>query len=85
MILTSPPPHSPETKQKTLEELDYVFAVPTSTFAKYQLTETLPYWFKRWILFRRNATLRPLYQEEHHRRLVEENVQETSEKVSKSE
>lgn len=32
----------PETKQRTLEELDYVFAVPTRTFMKYQLTKTLP-------------------------------------------
>lgn len=53
-----------ETKQKTLEELDYVFAVPTRTFAKYQLTEVLPWWFKRHILFQRNATLRPLYEED---------------------
>jgi len=51
----------PETKQKTLEELDYVFAVPTGKFAKYQLTEALPYWFKRWVLFRKNTELKPLY------------------------
>lgn len=57
-----------ETKQKTLEELDYVFAVPTLVFAKYQLTETLPYWFKRGILFQKNAKLRPLYREERHTR-----------------
>lgn len=29
----------PETKQRTLEELDYIFAVPTRTHAKYQLTQ----------------------------------------------
>lgn len=33
----------PETKQRTLEELDYVFAVPTRTFMRYQVTEALPY------------------------------------------
>ncbi|KAK1987866.1 hypothetical protein LZ30DRAFT_579312 [Colletotrichum cereale] len=60
----------PETKQRTLEELDYVFAVPTRVFMKYQLTKALPYWFKRWVLFRRDATLEPLYkfdltQEDH--------------------
>jgi hypothetical protein len=38
-----------------------VFAVPTSKFAKYQLTEALPWWFQRYILFRKNAELRPLY------------------------
>ena len=36
----------PETKQRTLEELDYVFAVPTRTHAKYQLATVLPWWFK---------------------------------------
>ncbi len=51
----------PETKQRTLEELDYVFAVPTSTFARYQTTKALPYWIKRWVFFNRSARLEPLY------------------------
>ncbi|KAI9675417.1 MAG: hypothetical protein M1817_001321 [Caeruleum heppii] len=51
----------PETKQRTLEELDQVFAVPTRTHASYQLTKALPYWFKRHILRKKNATLKPLY------------------------
>ncbi|KAI0598819.1 sugar transporter-domain-containing protein [Biscogniauxia sp. FL1348] len=51
----------PETKQRTLEELDYVFAVPNRKFAAYQVTKALPWWFKRWVLFNRNATLEPLY------------------------
>ncbi|KIL64192.1 hypothetical protein M378DRAFT_11588 [Amanita muscaria Koide BX008] len=51
----------PETKQRTLEELDYVFAVPTSKHASYQFTTFLPYWIKRWVLFRRDAELQPLY------------------------
>jgi hypothetical protein len=50
-----------ETKQLTLEELDQVFGVPVRIFAKYQLTQTLPYFIKRWIFFQRNATLKPLY------------------------
>lgn len=33
----------PETKQRTLEELDYVFAVPTRVHMHYQLTTALPY------------------------------------------
>jgi hypothetical protein len=37
----------PETKQKTLEELDYVFAVPTRRHMKYQATEVAPYFLKR--------------------------------------
>ncbi|XXG97901.1 hypothetical protein Hte_004217 [Hypoxylon texense] len=51
----------PETKQRTLEELDYVFAVPTSVFVKYNSTKVLPWWFKRNILWKRDATLEPLY------------------------
>ncbi|KAF8970958.1 sugar transporter [Flammula alnicola] len=35
----------PETKQRTLEELDYVFAVPTSKHVSYQVKEFLPYGF----------------------------------------
>ncbi|KAK4223956.1 hypothetical protein QBC38DRAFT_502679 [Podospora fimiseda] len=52
----------PETKQRTLEELDWIFAVPTKKFVRYQLTEALPWWFKRWVLWQRGAKLRPLYQ-----------------------
>ena len=51
----------PETKQRTLEELDYVFAVPTRTHMHYQLTKALPWWFKRYVLFRKGAPLEPLY------------------------
>ncbi|QPG94048.1 hypothetical protein C2857_004309 [Epichloe festucae Fl1] len=51
----------PETMQRTLEELDWVFGVPTRKFAKYQLTVALPWWFKRYVFFRRNATKEPLY------------------------
>lgn len=50
-----------ETKQRTLEELDYVFAVPTSRHASYQLSVFLPYWIKRWVFFNKNAVLKPLY------------------------
>lgn len=51
----------PETKQRTLEELDYIFAVPTRTFMHYQLTKVLPWWVKRWVFFQKSATLEPLY------------------------
>ncbi|KAH8751536.1 putative polyol transporter 5 [Hyaloscypha sp. PMI_1271] len=50
-----------ETKQRTLEELDYVFGVPTRTHAKYQLTKVLPWWFKRWVLFRKYEVCPELY------------------------
>ncbi|KAK3361954.1 hypothetical protein B0T24DRAFT_724390 [Lasiosphaeria ovina] len=60
----------PETKQRTLEELDYVFAVPSRKFALYQIEEALPYFFKRWVFFRRSTTLKPLYQfdQEHKKK-----------------
>jgi hypothetical protein len=62
-----------ETKQRTLEELDYVFAVPMSKHASYQLRTFLPYWIKRWVLFDKNAKLEPLYNfdevESHTQRL----------------
>lgn len=55
----------PETKQRTLEELDYIFAVPTTTHMKYQITEALPYFIKKWVFWQRNAQLRPLYRFDH--------------------
>ncbi|KAF9529267.1 hypothetical protein CPB83DRAFT_927280 [Crepidotus variabilis] len=51
----------PETKQRTLEELDYVFAVTTNKHIAYQTKVYLPYFVKRWVLFRKNTTLKPLY------------------------
>jgi hypothetical protein len=51
----------PETKQRTLEELDYIFAVPTRTHVHYQVTKTLPYFIRRWVFFDRTAKLEPLY------------------------
>lgn len=51
----------PETKQRTLEELDYVFAVPTRTHVKYQLFTALPWWFRRYVLFKKGEPLKPLY------------------------
>lgn len=56
----------PETKQRTLEELDYVFAVPTRTHMKYQVTKALPYWFKRYIFRQKSLRLEPLYRFEGH-------------------
>jgi len=50
----------PETKQRTLEELDQVFSVPTGVFIKYNTKVALPYWANRYIL-RKNVKLEPLY------------------------
>ncbi|CAO2647249.1 Nn.00g081710.m01.CDS01 [Neocucurbitaria sp. VM-36] len=51
----------PETKQRTLEELDYIFAVPTRTHMKYQAKQNLPWWFKTYILRRKGLTKPQLY------------------------
>ncbi|KAH7370583.1 MFS sugar transporter-like protein [Rhexocercosporidium sp. MPI-PUGE-AT-0058] len=51
----------PETKQRTLEELDYVFAVPTRVHMHYQLSTALPWWINRYILLRKGPGLEPLY------------------------
>ncbi|KAF5262429.1 hypothetical protein FOXYS1_6852 [Fusarium oxysporum] len=50
----------PETKQLTLEELDSTFSISTTRFIRYQFTETLPYWFERYVLWRRDVTIKPL-------------------------
>jgi MFS family permease len=51
----------PETKQRTLEELDYVFAVTTRRHAGYQLFTVLPWWIRRYIFFRKGETCPELY------------------------
>jgi len=51
----------PETKQRTLEELDYVFAVPTRKHMHYQITKALPWWVSRYIFMRKGPRLEPLY------------------------
>ncbi|KAF2138546.1 uncharacterized protein K452DRAFT_301081 [Aplosporella prunicola CBS 121167] len=51
----------PETKQRTLEELDYVFAVPTRTHARFMASKMLPWWCRRYVLFRKGAPQPQLY------------------------
>jgi hypothetical protein len=51
----------PETKQRSLEELDYVFGVPTRTHTKYQLGTVLPWFFQRRILGRKDLPEPQLY------------------------
>jgi len=56
----------PETKQKSLEELDYVFAVPTRTHMNYQIKQVAPYWFKTVVLRRKGLVSPNLYKMEQH-------------------
>ncbi|KAK1702701.1 membrane transporter D1 [Colletotrichum lupini] len=51
----------PETKQRTLEELDYIFGVPTRRHAAYQVRTWLPWFVRRYVLLQRNTKLEPLY------------------------
>ncbi len=39
----------PETKMRSLEELDRVFGISTRVHAKYQVVEVLPWWVRRYV------------------------------------
>lgn len=52
----------PETKQRTLEQLDLVFSVSTRDHMRYQVFKVLPWWIKKHILFK-DAQLEPLYED----------------------
>ena len=65
----------PETRMKTLDELDDVFSIPTGTFVKYQVTEYLPWFVRRYFWRDRQAELRPLTLEAEYRELEQEEDQ----------
>jgi len=48
-----------ETKQLTLEEIDQVFQVPTRTYINHELKYSMPYFFKRWIMMKKNTPKPP--------------------------
>lgn len=50
----------PETKQRTLEELDYIYAVPVGKFASYQAKTWLPGMIKKHV-FRQKTYVPSLY------------------------
>lgn len=51
----------PETKEKSLEELDHVFAVSTRRHASHQMGEVLPWWIKRYTGFGNGQPCPELY------------------------
>ncbi|THY97316.1 MFS transporter [Aureobasidium pullulans] len=51
----------PETKERSLEELDHVFAVSTRRHASYQMNEVLPWWSKRYTGFGNGRPCPELY------------------------
>jgi MFS family permease len=67
----------PETKQRTLEELDYIFSISTNRHARYQLQEVLPWSFKRYILRRKNLVEPRLYVERSHTHIDVETQQDS--------
>ncbi|KAJ4983726.1 arabinose-proton symporter [Stagonosporopsis vannaccii] len=56
----------PETKQRTLEELDYIFAIPQRTFMRHQCFTVLPWWIKTWILRQKIGPCPALWSFEGH-------------------
>lgn len=50
------------TRKRTLEELDFVFSVPTRRHMAYQLRAWLPWFVKRYVLLQKRAELAPFYQ-----------------------
>lgn len=50
-----------ETKERTLEELDHVFAVPTTQHMNYQWGTVLLWWIKRYVFMQESAQCPDLY------------------------
>ncbi|KIW95021.1 uncharacterized protein Z519_05001 [Cladophialophora bantiana CBS 173.52] len=74
----------PDTSGYTLEELDYVFAVPTRRFISYQLRKVLPWALRRYLLFRRGERLEALYHfERSDQQGSESHVEEGQTRVQK--
>ncbi len=51
----------PETSKRTLEELDFVFGVPTLQHARYQSTQVLPWWVRRYVFLKKGEKCPELY------------------------
>jgi hypothetical protein len=49
------------TRQRTLEELDYTFGVPTRRHVAYQARTWLPWFIRRYLFLQGKAQLEPLY------------------------
>jgi MFS family permease len=62
----------PETRLKSLDELDEVFSVPTRRFVRYQMTEYLPWFTRRYLMKQKEAELRPLMMSREYSQLDQE-------------
>lgn len=45
-------------------DLSQVFSVPTYVFARYQVTQVLPWWFKRYVTMNKSVVCPALYHTE---------------------
>ena len=62
----------PETRLKTLDQLDDVFTVPTGRFIKYQAIDVLPWAVQCYLLRAKRAELRPLVRHGGYQELVQD-------------
>lgn len=51
----------PETKQRSLEQLDEIFSVPMRTHMRFQISRVFPWWVKKWVLLRPMGKAPQLY------------------------
>lgn len=56
----------PETKNRTLEEIDYIFAISTVRFIKHQCFRVAPWWFRTYVLRRRGLECPTLFTFDGH-------------------
>ena len=66
----------PETRQKSLDELDVVFAISSRSFIRYQVTDYLPWMVRYYLLRQKQAELRPLEAKGEYRKLDQEEDEE---------
>lgn len=66
----------PETRLKTLDELDDVFAIPSRAFIRHQVTSFLPWLWRRYLLRDQHAELRPLEVDGEYRQLGQDELEQ---------
>lgn len=52
-----------ETRWVSLEDLEVIYGHPKADFVRYQLTEHLPWFIRKYVFFRRSAEKPPTYDE----------------------
>lgn len=62
----------PETRLKTLKELDQLLMILTRLFVVYQTTEHLPWWVRRYVLQREKTEMRPIDEHTEYQELEQD-------------